>query len=62
MLVMRENWLFEVEELKNNLEPTMQRLHDNGTWKWLTRKTVEKYHEDKEGNVYRGIVFIFEKL
>lgn len=62
VLVMRENWLFEVQELKENLEPTMQRLQDNGTWKWLSRKTVDRYHEDKEGNVYRGIVYIFEKL
>ena len=57
VLVMRENWLLEVQELKDNLEPTMQRLHDNGTWKWVSRKIVDRYHDE-----YPGIVFIFEKL
>jgi len=54
---MREKWLLEVPELKENLELTMQRLHDKGTWKWVSRKIVDRYHDE-----YPGIVFIFEKL
>jgi len=57
VIAMRERWLHTVQDLRENLEPTMQRLHDNGTWKWVTRKVVERYHED-----VTGLVYIFEIL
>jgi len=57
VIAMREKWLHTVADLRENLEPTMQGLHDNGTWKWVTRKVVERYHED-----VAGLVYIFEIL
>ena len=54
---MREKFLTESEVLKEHLEPTMQRHHDNGLWKWKTRKVVDNYVDNDP-----GIVFVFQVL
>ena len=54
---MREELLWLVSEYKDNLEPYMKQLEDEGHWKLLERTVVPEFFMHRP-----GVVFVFKVL
>jgi len=52
-IVMREEYLREVKEYANKLEPYMKTLEDQGLWKQVGRDVVKNYSFNKNGVVFK---------
>ena len=62
VLTMCERYLLDGVEFLKNVEPEMQRLHNDGKWKWVSRKIVPDHTQDPSGKMENGILYIFEVL
>ena len=60
--MMNEKYLLESVEFFKNVEPTMQRLHDEGHWKWITRQMSPDFCQGPTGKPENGILYVFEVL
>ena len=62
VVTMVERYLLDGVDFLKNVEPEMQRLHDEGKWKWLLRKIIPDLGQDPSGKAENGILYVFEVL
>ena len=59
---MAERYLMDGVEFLKNVEPEMQRLHDDGKWNWASRKIIPDYFQVPSGKQESAISYVFEVL
>ena len=57
IVVLREEYLDYVKDYKDKLEPEMESMVTDATWKRLERSVVPNYSFNKN-----GVLYVFEKL